>query len=119
MDVDDRRMVFADFEDGKSEFIAAPRLLDEGINVPAADFAIVLASCRTRRQIIQRMGRVIRPKADGRVARVAILYVEGTFEDPTLGAHESFMDLVIGSASALQVFPAPSTAEDVSRFLAR
>lgn len=119
MDVDDRRIVFADFEDGKSEFIAAPRLLDEGINVPAADLAIVLASCRTRRQMIQRMGRVVRPKPDGRMAHVAILYVEGSFEDPNLGAHESFMDLVMNSASGLHIFSSRSTAESISAFLAR
>src|SRR3977135_3487546 len=76
MDLSERRKVFAGFEDGTHELVAAPRLLDEGIAVPAADLALVLASSRSKRQMIQRMGRVVRRKDDGRIARVAIVYVE-------------------------------------------
>ena len=62
MDVDQRQDVFAGFEDGRHDLVAAPRLLDEGVDVPAADLAIVLASSRSKRQMIQRMGRVVRKK---------------------------------------------------------
>ena len=55
--------------------------------MPDADLGIIVAASRQRRQMIQRMGRVLRPKNDGRLARFAVLYVQGTSEDPALGAH--------------------------------
>jgi superfamily II DNA or RNA helicase len=94
MDIRERRTVFAGFEDGDHELVAAPRLLDEGVDVPAADLAIMLASNRSRRQMIQRLGRVLRKKEDGRLARIVVLFAEGTSEDPDLGAHEDFIDLI-------------------------
>ncbi len=78
MDLSERRKVFSAFEDGVHELVAAPKLLDEGIDVPSADLAILLASSKSKRQMIQRMGRVIRKKADGRLARIVILFVEAT-----------------------------------------
>jgi len=94
MSIKDRKAVFADFENGEEDIVAAPMLLDEGIDVPSADLAIILASSRSSRQMIQRMGRVLRKKEDGRLARVAIIYVKGTMEDPEQGAHEVFIDKI-------------------------
>jgi len=106
MDMDERRRVFAGFEEGEHELMAAPRLLDEGIDVPSADLGIVLATCRSRRHLIQRMGRVLRRKADGRTARLAVLFIEGTAEDPRTGAHEDFMDIVADAALETRIFSA-------------
>jgi superfamily II DNA or RNA helicase len=104
MDMDDRQKVFAGFEDGVHELVAAPKLLDEGIDVPAADLAIIVATSRSKRQLIQRMGRVVRKKADGRLARVVILFVEGTAEDPREGAHEDFLEVITEAATDVQIF---------------
>ena len=104
MDMDDRRKVFAGFEDGAHELVAAPKLLDEGIDVPAADLAIIVATSRSKRQLIQRMGRVVRKKADGRLARVVILFVEGTAEDPREGAHEDFLEVITNGATDVRTF---------------
>jgi hypothetical protein len=109
MDLEARARVFGGFEDGKHELIAAPRLLDEGIDVPSADLALVLASSRSRRQMIQRMGRVLRPKPDGRHARLAIFYVEGTSEDPGQTAHEGFLELILPHAEGVQTFSSAET----------
>lgn len=57
------------FKSGALEVIATVRTLDEGVDVPEADLGIVLAASRQKRQMIQRMGRVLRRKADGRHAR--------------------------------------------------
>jgi superfamily II DNA or RNA helicase len=117
MDIDERRIVFTDFERGDTELLAAPRLLDEGIDVPAADLAVVLASSRSKRQMIQRMGRVLRKKPDGRRARIIVLYVEGTTEDPTKGAHEDFISLLTSAADEVRTFGSGSTIDEVCRFL--
>ena len=113
----DRRDVFDAFRDGDFSVIAAPKLLDEGIDVPDADLAIVLASSRSRRQMVQRMGRVVRKKPDGRKARLAVLFVEGTSEDPTHGAHEDFIGFVVDAADDQRVFAAATNPGQVVAYL--
>ncbi|HUZ93533.1 MAG TPA: DEAD/DEAH box helicase [Edaphobacter sp.] len=117
MDMDDRRRVFAAFDEGDHELIAAPKLLDEGIDVPSADLAVILATSRSRRQMIQRMGRVVRRKADNRLARIAVLFVEGTCEDPSSGAHEDFIDMVVEVADEMRVFGARESDDAVVDYL--
>lgn len=102
----ERRRVLVAFGAGELDALAAPRVLDEGIDVPAADLALILGASRSRRQMVQRMGRVLRRKPDGRVARFAVVAVEGTVEDPALGAHESFLDEVTNVADDVRRFPA-------------
>jgi RNA polymerase primary sigma factor len=116
----DRRATMRRFASGDLDVIAAPRLLDEGIDVPAADLGVILAASRSRRQMVQRMGRVLRRKPDGRLARFAVVFVEHTVEDPATGAHESFLEEITDVADAVRVFR--SGADGVSaasHFLAR
>lgn len=94
LDHDERRVVLHRFGRKQIDALVAPRVLDEGIDVPEADTAVVIAASRTRRQMVQRMGRVLRPKADGRTARFTLLYGRDTREDPATGAHETFLDEV-------------------------
>jgi superfamily II DNA or RNA helicase len=48
------------FRDGLIKVLTAKRVLDEGFNVPEISTAIILASTTTRRQWVQRRGRVLR-----------------------------------------------------------
>lgn len=107
----DRQEAFRRFASGGLDALAAPRVLDEGVDVPAADLGIVVGASRSRRQMIQRMGRVLRRKADGRRARFAVLFVEGTVEDPRLGAHETFLEEVTDVADRVACFPPPAVSE--------
>ncbi len=116
MDMSERKEVFAAFEDSEHALVAAPRLLDEGVDVPSADLAVVLASSRSKRQMIQRMGRVVRKKIDRRLARLAILYVEGTSEDPT-AAHEDFLYVVTGVAREIRHFTSNASSAEVCEYL--
>lgn len=101
LDADGRRAVLSRFADDDLHVIAAPQVLDEGVDVPAVDVAVILAASRSRREMIQRMGRVLRRKPDGRSAHFVIVYVAGTVEDPALGAHEGFLDEVTPVAGAI------------------
>jgi superfamily II DNA or RNA helicase len=83
------------FGNGSIKVLCAPRILDEGIDVPEAELAVIVAASQTRRQMIQRMGRVIRLKSDGREARLVVLYVANTSEDPFNGGHEAFLDEIL------------------------
>ena len=56
----ERKTVLRDFEDGRFDFLIAIRCLDEGVDIPGAIHAIILASSRTEREFIQRRGRVLR-----------------------------------------------------------
>lgn len=105
-----RRDTIRRFAAGEINVLTAPRVLDEGIDVPVADLAVIAGASRSRRQMIQRMGRVLRKKPDGRRARVAVLFVEGTVEDPRYGAHEAFLGEIIDVADQVSFFPADMTA---------
>lgn len=117
LDPSERRDTFDRFRDGDFGMIAAPKLLDEGVDVPDADLAIVLAASRSRRQMIQRMGRVVRRKPDGRRARLVVLYVEGTSEDPRNGAHEDFIQFILDAADKSEVFDSDAEIEGVIDYL--
>ena len=93
-----RQGALNDFNAGRITVLCAPKVLDEGIDVPAADVAVVLAASRTERQMIQRMGRVIRRKPDGDSALLILLAIKDTFEDPAQGGHEAFLGRVTGVA---------------------
>lgn len=113
----ERRLRLEQFASGDLQAIAAPRVLDEGIDVPDADLAVVVSSSRSRRQMIQRMGRVLRLKDGGRGARFVILYMVDTIEDPAGGAHEAFLDEVIESAESWRNFRPGWTSDELRTWL--
>jgi superfamily II DNA or RNA helicase len=49
------------YRQGKLDVLITCRALDEGFNVPETEVGIIAASTATRRQRIQRLGRVLRP----------------------------------------------------------
>lgn len=98
--------------------IVAPRLLDEGVDVPEADLGVIVAASQQRRQMVQRMGRVLRRKQDGRAARFVIIFVEDTSEDPDGHAHETFLNEILDVAEDIQRFSPDRDAEALNAFLA-
>jgi superfamily II DNA or RNA helicase len=117
LDSAERRETLRRFSKGAIKVLAAPQVLDEGIDVPEADLAVILAASRTRRQMIQRMGRVLRRKADGRLARFAIMYVIGTSEDPAFGAHEDFIEEVTSVAREVRSFGPKASPHELCDYL--
>ena len=113
----DRSAILDTFKVGSIKVIVAPKVLDEGVDVPEADLAIILAASQQRRQMVQRMGRVLRKKVDGRIARFAIAFVNGTSEDPKSGAHEGFLGEVTGVAEEVKEFSASDSSEVIRDFL--
>ena len=105
------------FATGQCKALVAARVLDEGIDVPEADLAIIVSATKTRRQMIQRMGRVLRPKKDGRPARFVLVYVAGTSEDPANGAHDAFFNEVIEISKESKIFKQPLDNKELTKFL--
>lgn len=100
----EREQYMNEFKTGKVKVLAAPSVLDEGIDVPEAELGIIMSANHSKRQMIQRLGRVIRPKKDGRPAIFFILYIQNTNEDPATGAQESFLNEMIEHAAEVRDF---------------
>lgn len=49
------------FESGQLQGLVAIRCLDEGVDIPAIQTAVILASSSNPRQFVQRRGRILRP----------------------------------------------------------
>ncbi|MDT0169773.1 sigma-70 family RNA polymerase sigma factor [Pseudarthrobacter sp. BRE9] len=116
MTKDDRRQGMEDFRSGASQILAAPRLLDEGIDVPEADLGIIVAANRSQRQMVQRLGRVIRKKTDGRPGRLVVLYSKGTVEDPDVQGEE-FLGKVLPFARNVEFFDIKRDLDGLQEFL--
>ncbi|MDK8435097.1 MULTISPECIES: sigma-70 family RNA polymerase sigma factor [unclassified Brevibacterium] len=86
----ERRGAMQLFANGLAKVLCAPRILDEGIDVPDSDLAVVLSGSKQPRQTIQRLGRIIRRKADGRHGRFVVLYAINTIEDETPNRDQQF-----------------------------
>jgi DNA phosphorothioation system restriction enzyme len=57
----EREQLKQQFESGELQGLVAIRCLDEGIDIPSIQTAIILASSANPRQFIQRRGRILRP----------------------------------------------------------
>jgi superfamily II DNA or RNA helicase len=66
----ERRAVLEGFAAGTLPALVANRVLDEGIDVPAAKVAVVLGGLSSTRQAKQRLGRILRKTGAAR----AVLY---------------------------------------------
>jgi superfamily II DNA or RNA helicase len=68
-DPEERRLILERFRAGRYSKLASGRVLNEGVDVPDANVAIVVSGSSATREHIQRLGRVLRPKA-----QEAVLY---------------------------------------------
>lgn len=75
-----RKRYFEQFKDGKKRIIVTTTVLDEGIDVPDAETAIILSGSGTERQMIQRIGRVLRYRPN-KVAKVIEIITKNTIEE--------------------------------------
>ncbi|WP_457550594.1 DEAD/DEAH box helicase, partial [Archaeoglobus sp.] len=75
-----RKKYFEEFKEGKKRIIVTTTVLDEGIDVPDAETAIILSGTGTERQMIQRIGRVIRYRPN-KVAKVIEIVTKNTIEE--------------------------------------
>jgi superfamily II DNA or RNA helicase len=64
----ERREILQRFRQGEYSRVVSANVLDEGVDVPDANVAILLSGSGSEREFTQRLGRVLRPKADGGTA---------------------------------------------------
>ena len=75
----ERASVMELFKKGVYRAVVTSRVLEEGVDVPDANVAIVLSGTASRRSFIQRLGRVLRP-APGKKATLYEIVVKNTPE---------------------------------------
>lgn len=113
----DRGNILDDLRDGTLDAVAAPRVLDEGVDVPNANLGVVVSASRTRRQMVQRMGRILRRKPKGSGARFVILFAADTLEDPRFtDGRDGFLEEIEDIAESTRIF-APNEADALADFL--
>jgi len=66
---EERRAVLERFRSGRYSKLVTGRVLNEGVDVPDCAVAVIVSGSATRRDYVQRLGRILRPKE-----RRAVLY---------------------------------------------
>jgi superfamily II DNA or RNA helicase len=69
--VKERHAILQQFREGTYKTLVASHVLNEGVDVPEANVAILLSGTGSAREYIQRLGRVLRK---GKTQKVAVLY---------------------------------------------
>lgn len=77
---DKREQAIIDFRNNKYNILLASKVLDEGVNLPKLDMAIIMAGDSTEKQTVQRVGRVLRKKKD-KISTLIQIYCRDTFEE--------------------------------------
>ncbi len=80
MSKEERKRVLTTFKNMSSGILVLTTVGDEGIDIPDANVGIIVTGTGSRRQFIQRLGRILRPY-DGKQAKLYEIIVSGTSEE--------------------------------------
>jgi superfamily II DNA or RNA helicase len=78
---EERRQILERFRRGDYSRVVTANVLDEGVDVPDANVAVVLSGSGSEREFTQRLGRILRPKDDGGRAVLYEVVAEETAEE--------------------------------------
>ncbi len=78
--VKERHNILQCFRTGEYPVVVASRVLNEGVDVPEASIAIVLSGTGSRREYVQRLGRILR-RREGKLAVLYEVVAEATSEE--------------------------------------
>ena len=76
----ERREIMARLQDGRWPAVVTSKVLNEGVDVPAAAVAVILSGTASVREHVQRLGRVLR-KREGKRAVLYEILTRGTGEE--------------------------------------
>lgn len=90
--LEEREDLRRQFETGDLQGLVAIRCLDEGVDIPAIETAVILASSGNPRQFIQRRGRVLRPHPNKQRATIFdMIVLPPALGRETLDVERSFL----------------------------
>ena len=76
----ERREVLLRFNAGSYPIVATSRVLNEGVNVPEANVAVILSGSGSVREHVQRLGRILRKSGDKEATLYEVI-TRGTVEE--------------------------------------
>jgi superfamily II DNA or RNA helicase len=76
---DERAEVLNAFREGRYTVLVTSKVLDEGIDVPDASLGVILSGTGSKREFVQRLGRLLR-KVEGKEARLIEIISRSTAE---------------------------------------
>jgi len=79
-DSKERKKILEEFREAKSGVLVLTTVGDEGLDIPDVNVGIIVAGTGSRRQFVQRLGRLLRPRP-GKVAKLYELVTSGTAEE--------------------------------------
>ncbi len=89
---DEREAIYADFKSGKIKLIIVSKVANFAVDLPSASVAIQISGTfGSRQEEAQRLGRVLRPKQDGKVAHFYTLVTEDTREKEFASKRQLFL----------------------------
>jgi superfamily II DNA or RNA helicase len=71
--VKERHQILEGFKSGVYPVIVASKVLNEGVDVPEANTAIVLSGTGSTREHVQRLGRILRPRPGKRATMIEVV----------------------------------------------
>jgi superfamily II DNA or RNA helicase len=78
----ERREILLRFNSGEYPIVATSKVLNEGVNVPEANVAVILSGSGSVREHVQRLGRILRKSGD-KEAQLYEVVTRGTVEEFT------------------------------------
>jgi DNA phosphorothioation system restriction enzyme len=78
----ERKTILQGFENGQINVLFAMKCLDEGVDVPRAEYGIFASSTGNPRQFIQRRGRLLRKHSQKTFAHIFDMVVVPNFQSP-------------------------------------
>jgi superfamily II DNA or RNA helicase len=78
--VKERRHILDGFQTGEYSIVVTSRVLNEGVDVPAANIGIVLSGTSTVREHVQRLGRLLRKHGEKQALLIEVV-TRGTVEE--------------------------------------
>jgi superfamily II DNA or RNA helicase len=78
----ERKTILQGFENGQINVLFAMKCLDEGVDVPRAEYGIFASSTGNPRQFIQRRGRLLRKHKEKTFAHIYDMVVVPNFQSP-------------------------------------
>lgn len=78
--VKERHEILQNFRDGTYPRVVTSRVLNEGVDVPEANVAVILSGTGTTREYVQRLGRILR-RGEGKLALLYEVIAEDTAEE--------------------------------------
>ncbi|WFO75772.1 DEAD/DEAH box helicase [Desulfurococcaceae archaeon MEX13E-LK6-19] len=81
IDTKERQRVLKEFKEKPSGVLVVTTVGDEGLDIPDANVGIIVSGTGSRRQFIQRLGRLLRPREGKNEAKLYEIVISGTADE--------------------------------------